>query len=157
MLFLVEDFMRLFQTQTSKQNYFLVLISEIIIDIVSSVCYFLLIQEFNDFIQKVSVIKSHDLVPFSALKGLRILYAFTSFKSWIHYRILLDAINHSISSVLNIMLIAFSFMYLGTIIGMWLFGGKLKFDELGMLDLAKGYSLFNHFLNHKKIFYSHNI
>lgn len=78
------------------------------------------------------------MIPLTALKGLRTLYFFTNIKKWIHYRILLDAMSHSISSVLNIMIIALSFMYLGTVIGMWLFGGKLKFNKNNELDLANG-------------------
>lgn len=36
------------------------------------------------------------------------------------------------------MLIALAFMYFETIIGMWLFGGQLKFDSEGNLDLKEG-------------------
>ncbi|KAL4473885.1 hypothetical protein ABPG74_022749 [Tetrahymena malaccensis] len=120
LLFLFEDALRLL---SSKQNYF-ILLGEIIVDVTSTVI----------------VIKTKDLVPFSCLKGIRILYAFTSIQRWVNYRILIDAMNHSMSYVINIMLIAFSFMYLGTIIGMWLFGGKLKFNDNDEYDIVNGKS-----------------
>jgi len=80
------------------------------------------------------------MAPVSALKGLRILYAFTGVKSWVNYRILLDAMSHCFSSVSSVLLIAFTFMYLGTVIGMWLFGGKLKFNSNNELDVISGTS-----------------
>ncbi|EAR90226.2 cation channel family transporter (macronuclear) [Tetrahymena thermophila SB210] len=120
LLFLFEDALRLL---SSKQNYY-ILLGEIIIDVTSTVIVF----------------KTKDLVPFSCLKGIRILYAFTNIQKWVNYRILIDAMNHSMSYVINIMLIAFSFMYLGTIIGMWLFGGKLKFNDSDEYDLVNGKS-----------------
>lgn len=59
----------------------------------------------------------------TAFKGFRILFAIKRVKSWVNYQILLDGMSHCMSSVAGIFAIAFTFMYIGTIIGMWLFGG----------------------------------
>ncbi|EGR33899.1 voltage-gated sodium channel alpha subunit isoform k, putative, partial [Ichthyophthirius multifiliis] len=77
--------------------------------------------------------------PISAIKGTKILKSLTYFKNP-DYIILIEAANHSIPLLFNMLLMVICFMYTGSIIGMWLFAGKLKFNETGDLDLENGIS-----------------
>ena len=82
-----------------------------------------------------------EFVSFSALKGFRLLWMFQDNLqiNWNSYKIMLDALKKSIQTLINVALILGVFIYMGSVIGMWLFSGKMKFNEKGDIH-EKGYS-----------------
>lgn len=81
----------------------------------------------------------------SALRAFRLLRIFKLAKTWKDFQELLKTIGNTLKDISNFSILLLIFMFTYTLLGLEVFSGKVKFNEMNEPDLVNGVSPYSNF------------